>query len=60
MQQLIDVLTVIKSSALISAAGAIGIPCAWPECRKEEKMKRRWRAGDGVRDKRDGDGYGRY
>lgn len=29
MQQLIDVQTVIKSAALISAMGEIGIPEAW-------------------------------
>lgn len=43
MQQLIDVQTVIKSSALISAVGAIDIPRARPKRRREKKMKRRWR-----------------
>lgn len=36
MQQLIDVQTVIKSAALISAVGEIGFPDAWPKCRGEE------------------------
>ena len=49
-QQLIDVQTVIKSAALISAVGAIGIPHAWPECGRE---KRRWRE-DGGEERRRG------
>lgn len=40
MQQLIDVQTVIKSAALISTVGAIGIPHAWPKRRGVEKMER--------------------
>lgn len=42
MQQLIDVQTVIKSTALIS---------------RRMKMEE---GRDGTRDKKDGDGYGRY
>lgn len=36
MQQLIDVQTVIKSAALISAMGEIGVPEAWLKHRGEE------------------------
>lgn len=57
MQGLIDVQTVIKSPALISTAGAIGIPHAWPKRRREKEMEE---GRNGVRDKRDGDGYWRY
>lgn len=36
MQQLIDVQTVIKSTALISAMGETGFPDAWLKSRGEE------------------------
>lgn len=59
MQLLTDVQTVIKSAALISAVGAIGIRHAWPKRWRmrrpedEEKMLG-WNV---AREKRDGDGY---
>lgn len=39
MQQLIDVQTVIKSAALISAKGEIGVPDAWPKRWGEEGVE---------------------
>lgn len=46
MQQLIDVQTVIKSAALISAMGEIGVPEAW--------LKRRGEEGDEAMEERNG------
>lgn len=34
---MIDVQTVIKSAALISSTGAIGIPHAWPKSRRRRR-----------------------
>lgn len=58
MQQLIDVQTVIKSVALISAMGETGIPDAWPkrggEVGDEDVMQERNGVMDvgGVKDER--------